>query len=217
MFCSLNKSYHSLIEAEKRDFMKKTLLLLADGFEAYEASVFTDVLGWNLFEGDGSTELVSVGLHSTVTCTWGLTCLPNAQLSEIELTEFDALAIPGGFEEANFYMDAYDETFLDVIRYFDQQKKPIAAICVAALSVAKSGVLKNRQATTYRYPDNPRQDQLAAMGVSVLRDKAIVVDNNIITSSSPATALEVAFWLLEQLTSKENMLKVKARMGFKSE
>ena len=31
--------------------MKKVLLLLADGFEAVEASVFTDVLGWNNLEG----------------------------------------------------------------------------------------------------------------------------------------------------------------------
>jgi len=42
--------------------MKKILLLLADGFEAVEASVFTDVLGWNKWEWDGSTEVVTVGL-----------------------------------------------------------------------------------------------------------------------------------------------------------
>lgn len=40
--------------------MKRILLLLANGFEAYEASVFTDVFGWNLYEGDKSTELISV-------------------------------------------------------------------------------------------------------------------------------------------------------------
>ncbi|HAU35641.1 MAG TPA: DJ-1 family protein, partial [Lysinibacillus sp.] len=37
--------------------MKKIMLLLANGFEAVEASVFTDVLGWNKWEGDGSTEV----------------------------------------------------------------------------------------------------------------------------------------------------------------
>ena len=34
--------------------MKKILLLLANGFEAYEASVFTDVFGWNRSRGDDS-------------------------------------------------------------------------------------------------------------------------------------------------------------------
>ena len=35
------------------------------------------------------------------------------QLNEIELDEFDALAIPGGFEETNFYEDAFSEEFLN--------------------------------------------------------------------------------------------------------
>jgi len=32
--------------------MKRVLLLLANGFETYEASVFIDVLGWNLVDGE---------------------------------------------------------------------------------------------------------------------------------------------------------------------
>lgn len=40
--------------------MKNVLLLLADGFETLEASVFIDVIGWNLVEGDCSTE---IGVH----------------------------------------------------------------------------------------------------------------------------------------------------------
>lgn len=194
--------------------MKKVLLLLANGFESYEASAFTDVFGWNLYEGDQSTELVSVGLHSVLACTWGYSCIPMRQLNEIDLNEFDALAIPGGFEQANFYEDAYNEEFLDVIRYFDQQEKPIAAICVAGLAVAKSGVLTNRAGTTYRFENNPRQDQMRAFGVQVRSDERIVEDRNIITSSSPETALDVAFHLLEKLTGQENIQEVKRRMGF---
>lgn len=194
--------------------MKKVLLLLANGFESYEASVFTDVFGWNLYEGDQSTELVSVGLHSVLDCTWGYSCIPMRQLNEIDLKEFDALAIPGGFEQADFYEDAFNEKFLSVIRKFDQQNKPIAAICVAGLAVAKSGVLTNRAGTTYRFENNPRQDQMRALGVQVKSDERIVEDRNIITSSSPETALDVAFLLLEKLTDQENTQEVKRRMGF---
>lgn len=92
--------------------MKKILLLLANGFEAVEASVFTDVFGWNKFEGDGTTELITAGLHPKLTCTWNFTVIPEMLVSDINVKEFDALAIPGGFEEANFYEDAYDERFL---------------------------------------------------------------------------------------------------------
>lgn len=104
------------------------------------------------------------------------------------MADFDALAIPGGFAEAGFYTDAFAPKFLDVIRHFDGKNKPIAAICVAALSLGKSGVLKNRRATTYAFPNNPRQAQLRQMGVNVQPNARIVRDGNIITSSSPETA-----------------------------
>jgi len=42
--------------------MKKVLLFLAEGFETFEASVFIDVIGWNLFEGDGTTQLFTCGI-----------------------------------------------------------------------------------------------------------------------------------------------------------
>ncbi|MGO3791593.1 MAG: hypothetical protein ACTJG1_09045 [Enterococcus gilvus] len=50
--------------------------------------------------------------------------------------------------------------------------------------------------------------------MKVKREERIVEDRNIITSSSPETSLDVAFLLLEKMTSRENMLKVKERMGF---
>ena len=194
--------------------MKKVLLLLANGFESYEASVFTDVFGWNLYEGDQNTELVSVGLHPGLSCTWGYSCIPMRQIEEVDLNDFDALAIPGGFEQANFYEDAFSEDFLSIIQHFDQANKPIAAICVAGLAVAKSGVLTDRFGTTYRFKNNPRQDQMKEYGVLVQSNERIVEDRNIITSSSPETALDVAFRLLELLTNEENTAEVKRRMGF---
>ena len=194
--------------------MKKVLLLLANGFESYEASVFTDVFGWNLYEGDQNTELVSVGLHPVLSCTWGYSCIPMRQIDEVDLNDFDALAIPGGFEQANFYEDAFSEDFLSIIQHFDKANKPIAAICVAGLAVAKSGVLTDRFGTTYRFKNNPRQDQMKEYGVLVQSNERIVEDRNIITSSSPETALDVAFRLLELLTNEENTAEVKRRMGF---
>ncbi len=192
--------------------MKKVLLLLADGFEAVEASVFTDVIGWNKTDGDGTTELVTVGLREKLKCTFNFTVIPEMQVSEISVDEFDAVAIPGGFEEAGFYEDAYSEDFLNVIREFNKKGKIIASICVGALPVGKSGVLIGRNATTYNC--SIRQKQLSEFGANVLGDEPIVIDGNIITSYNPSTAFDVAFKLLEMLTSKENCNKVKELMGF---
>ena len=193
--------------------MTKTLLLLANGFEAVEASVFTDVLGWNKWEGDGSTEVVTVGLHEQLQCTWNFTVTPEKLLHDINLEEFDALAIPGGFEEAGFYEDAFSDAFQQVIRHFDERKKPIATICVASLTLGHSGILHNREATTYNHPTSKRLEQLQSYGAKIV-NKRIVQTEHIITSSNPGTAFEVAFLLLEMLTSVENTNKVKDLMGF---
>jgi len=194
--------------------MKKICLLLPNGFEAVEASVFTDVLGWNKEEGDGSTEVVTVGTRSELKCTWNFTVIPEKVLSEVTVEEFDALAIPGGFETAGFYEDAFRPDVLEFIREFDRQGKVIASICVAALVIGKSGVLEGRNATTYNLNGRKRQIQLAEMGAHVLTDQPIVIDNNIITSYNPSTAFDVAFALLESLTSTENTNHVKKLMGF---
>ena len=61
--------------------------------------------------------------------------------------------------------------------------------------------------------DGKRRKELEAFG-AYIQDEAVVVDDNIITSTSPATALEVAFALLRMLTSQDNEEKVKAAMGF---
>jgi len=192
---------------------KKVLLLLAQGFEEYEASVFTDVMGWSRAEGLEGVDLLTAGIRKQIKGTWNLLVEPQAQLKDIHLDDFDALAIPGGFEETGFYEDAYAEEFLDVIRHFNQAGKPIASICVGALPVAKAGVLKNRNATTYDLSGGHRRKQLAAMGAMV-KNHPIVTDDNIITSIGPATAVEVAFMLLEMLTSADNVQAVKHHMRF---
>ncbi|MGE7879705.1 DJ-1/PfpI family protein [Peribacillus muralis] len=193
--------------------MKKVLLLLSNGFEAVEASVFTDVLGWNKLEGDGSTDLVIVGLHEQLACTWNFIVKPEFTIDQVNLDDFDALAIPGGFEEAGFYDDAYDQRFLEVIKDFHDKKKIIASICVGALPLGKSGILKGRKATTYNHPTSIRQTQLKDFGALVVNEPIVVTDN-IITSYNPSTAFGVAFTLLEMLTSKENCNRVKELMGF---
>ena len=45
-------------------------------------------------------------------------------------------------------------------------------------------------------------------------NEEIVIDDNLITSNGPSTAIEVAFILLERLTSIENTLQVRKLMGY---
>ena len=191
--------------------MKKVLLLLAEGFEVLEASVFIDVMGWNLVEGDGSTQLFTCGLRKEMKSSFNQKFMVDYLIHEIEINDFDAIAIPGGFESYGYYNDAYNETFLDIIRQFKAQNKIIATICVGALPTGKSGILKGKRATTYTNPI--RREALQGFEVNVINEP-IVVDDNIITSWNPATAVDVALLLLELLTSKNNSEKVRQLMGF---
>jgi len=192
---------------------KKVLLFLSQGFEAYEAGVFTDVIGWSRELGIEPVDMISTALRPEIKCKWNLIVRPEIAFEKINIDEYDALAIPGGFKNSGYYEDVFDERFQHVIREFDKDKKIIAAVCDAAVPVAKSGVLKDRNATTYDLSDIYGREYLADLGVNV-QDKHIVIDKNIITSTGPATGLDVSFKLLEMLTSQKNVDEVKKYMRF---
>ena len=192
---------------------KKVLLLVPQGVELYEFAAFYDVFGWATEEGAEPVELVCAGLRREVSSTFGLQMLLEHRISDIDVNDFDALAVPGGFEEYGFYQDAYSDEVSSLIRSFDDVGKPIASICVGALPVAKSGVLKGRCATTYALGGGGRRQQLADLGADV-KDQLVVEDGNVITSTGPGTAVEVALRLLAMVTSEDSAGQVRDAMGF---
>ena len=137
-------------------------------------------------------------------------CSPISVCAE----DYDALAIPGGFEEYGYYEEAYRQDTAGLIRAFHKAGKPIASICVGALVLAHSGILEGRKATTYALSGGHRQKQLAEFGAEVQADEQIVVDGNLITSCGPSTAAGVAFRLLEMMTDRESTERVRTLMGY---
>ena len=159
----------------------KVLVFCAKGFETMEFSVFIDVLGWARNDYGYDIQVETCGFQKEVISTFNVPIIVDKLMEEIDVNDYDALAIPGGFEEYGFYEEAYNEKFLDLIKDFDKQNKIIASICVGALPLGKSGILKGKKATTYHLRDAYRQKQLAEFGVNVINQR-IVVDENIITS-----------------------------------
>ena len=191
----------------------KLLVFLAKGFETIEFSAFIDVRGWAKTDFDCKIDVVTCGLNQKVISSFNVPVLVDKVMDEVSADEYDALAIPGGFEEFGFYEEAYNEQLLELIRLFDSQKKWIATVCVGALPVGKSGVLNGRKATTYHLRGAHKQKVLQGFGATIV-NSPIVVDDNIITSYCPQTSYGVALLLLEKLTSHKEMVLVKDAMGF---
>ena len=192
---------------------RKVLVFLAKGFETMEFSAFIDVLGWARNDYGHNLFVETCGFTDKVISTFNVPVIVDKTIGEINVDDYDALAIPGGFGEFGFYEEAYDERFLKLITDFNAKGKIIATICSGAMPLGKSGVIKNRRATTYHLKDAYWQNKLKEFGVIVVNEQ-IVVDCNIITSYCPETAPNVAFELLKMLTSEGEMTVIKKAMGF---
>ncbi len=191
----------------------KVLLFMAKGFELMEFSPFVDIIGWARNDFGHDIHVVTCGFSRQVISTFNVPVIADTLIDEIQADDYAALLLPGGFEDSGFYEEVYDEKFLRLIREFNNKDKIIASVCVGALPLGKSGILKDRRATTYQFKDGLRQAQLRDFGVHVISEP-IVTDHNVITSYCPETAPGVAFKLLELLTSKDEADLVRKAMGF---
>jgi 4-methyl-5(b-hydroxyethyl)-thiazole monophosphate biosynthesis len=200
----------------KVPIVNKVLLLLADGFELIETSGFTDVFAWASFQQEVHITVTCAAIHTQVTPAFGgITVQVNAQLKDLDLSTFDALAIPGGMEWAGFFKDAYSEEFKQVIRHFANHHKPIAAVCVASLSLAAANVLKHKKATVYHSSNGKHKTTLEQNGV-IFVDSPVMKDGNITTSTGPGTAVEVALALLADLTDEQTVQNTRDMMRIPS-
>lgn len=195
--------------------MKKILLIISEGAEILEVAPFIDIFGWNSIVGKKNIILKTAGFHNIISNTWSLKTLPeiNLEEEEIDIDEYDALIIPGGFGFKGFFKDMKNIKFQNIIKSFVAKEKIVIGVCTGVIPLGEAGVLKGIEATTYLYDNDRYFNQLKSYGAIPLREE-IVRAGNIITCSAPKNAIEVGFLLLSLLTDEENMKKVKYNMGF---
>ncbi|HDD72652.1 MAG TPA: DJ-1/PfpI family protein, partial [Candidatus Aenigmarchaeota archaeon] len=166
---------------------------LAEGFEEIEAMTSVDVLRRAGFD------VVTAGLPGTVvTGSRGVRIFTDKKLEDVNMDEFDALVLVGGYP--GYLNLGRSRAVLDAIVNFNSKNKVIAAICGAPSVLAKAGILDEKKATIYpgmeREIPRPRGDR-------------VVVDGNVITSQGPGTAMEFALKIVEVLGGKEKSEKLK--------
>ena len=135
----------------------KILVLAGDFVEDYEIMVPFQALQMvghkvdAVCPGKKKGEQVRTAIHDfegdqTYTEKRGHNFTLNATFDEVNPASYDALVVPGG--RAPEYL-RLNPKVLELVRHFDKEGKPIAALCHGPQVLAAAGVLKGRKVNCY--------------------------------------------------------------------
>ncbi|MGC8812207.1 MAG: DJ-1/PfpI/YhbO family deglycase/protease [Candidatus Aenigmatarchaeota archaeon] len=171
--------------------MKKVLYIIAQqNFRDEELKIPKKIL-----EENGIKVIVASITREEARGMLGMRYKPEITVREANPNEYDALIIAGGTGSPK--LADYPEV-LDIIRRFFEQKKLIAAICVAPYILTKAGVLKGKRATAF--PADFVLIEFRRAGVNYVEED-VVKDENIITASGPEAAEDFGKEIAKVLTS----------------
>ena len=175
---------------------KKVLLMLAEGFEEVEAVTVVDLLR----RADIDVQTVSITGRRIVDGTHGIPVTADIVFEDADFVNAEMIILPGGLPGTTNLLEY--EPLTAQLKEFAAQKKPLAAICAAPMILAAHGILEGKKATIY----SGMEENLA--GAVRCPDK-VVLDENIITSKGPGTAMNFALEIIRFLRSDEASEEVK--------
>lgn len=156
---------------------KAVIIIASNNFRDEELLKPKEVL-----EKNGVTVTIASSSLKEATGMLGAKVKPDILFSNINVSDYDAVIFVGG-SGANEYWD--NPTAHKIAHDANNAKKIVGAICIAPVTLAKAGLLKNKKATTYSSTTNDIKSAGAKYtGADVERD------GNIITASGPAAAQE---------------------------
>lgn len=182
--------------------MSKLVMLFAEGFETGEALVPVDVLR----RGGVEVTMASITDDRTVTSAQGITVSMNALLKELDLTDYDAIVLPGGMPGTTHLGES--ELVREALLTMNEDKKLVAAICAAPGVLGKYGLLNGKEACCY-----PGLEENLT-GAKVSMDK-VVADGNISTSRGLGTAMDFGLHLLARLEGEEKAEQIRESIVYR--
>jgi len=171
--------------------MARVLVPLAQGCEELEAVTIIDLLR------RANIEVVTASLdEDIIVASRGVRLVADVTLADIVDDEFDMIVLPGGMPGAE-NLDR-DDRIHKLIKKHNKMDKFIAAICAAPVILANAGVLMGKRATSYP----GFIDKMSLTDTKILKD-SVVIDDKVITSRGPGTAMDFALELIEKLLGPE--------------
>ncbi len=174
--------------------MKTILVTIAPGFEEIETITVVDIL-----RRAGARVTLAGTLEGILEGSRGIKVQPDELLDNVLEKEFDLIYLPGGQPGTDNLKN--DPRIEQILKKMHQQGKYIAAICAAPTVLLSAGILKNRSITSHPSVQSEFEP------VNYLEER-VVIDDKIITSRSPGTAMEFALKMVEILFGQERMEKV---------
>lgn len=156
----------------------KLLMLIVDQFEDVEAIATMDVLT------RGGDEVIPVSLmgRKDIKPKVFPKVSTDYSIEEIDYEKFDGVIIPGG--PGSFKIMPEMKIVEDIIEYYVEEHKLVAAICAAPHLIGKLGFLKNKNFTVHPGFENQ------VVGGHYLRKCGVVRDGDFITAKSMFYSIE---------------------------
>src|SRR4051794_40460931 len=181
----------------------RVLIVATDGFEEWELFGPREILqkrGAQVLLASPKLEPIQATVHDDP----GKTIRPDLTIDQASADDFDALILPGGVRNPDQLR--LHNNVIELIRDFDDQGKPIGAICHGPWLLVEADLLDGRTATSW---PSIRTD-LRNAGANVV-DEAAVTDGNIVTSRKPDDVEAFTNAIIDLIEDRPEMTEVGAR------
>jgi protease I len=166
--------------------------LLASGFEDSEFKIPYDRLRGAGYE----VEVIGMQAGEQLTGEKGKqTATTDLCIDDAEVASYEGLLIPGGYSPDKLRAD---HRFVEFVKAFDATGRPLAAVCHGPQLLLTAELQRGRTLTAWKTV----QADLRQAGADV-KDQAVVVDDNWITSRKPDDLEAFSAKLLEELGELE--------------
>lgn len=171
--------------------MKKIAILATDDFEDQELTFPYERLR------DAGYKVLIVGPVEgrVITGKKGFKINTDLAIESVTAADFDLLVIPGGYSPDKLRINS---AAVALVKQFFAANKPVAAICHGPQLLISAAVVKGRKLTSWASV----AVDLKNAGANFV-DKAVVIDNNLITSRKPADLPQFVDAIIAKLEESE--------------
>jgi len=181
---------------------KKTVIVLADGFEEIEAITPIDVLR------RCGVEITVAGLDGiSVTGAHGVEFQADCELRTVKAENIGMLILPGGMPGAQHLHDS--GMVVEMVRDVYAGGGYVAAICAAPIVLGRAGILTGKQVTAYPGFES-------RLGGAAYTGNVTEIDGRIITGKGPGASFAFSRRLAEALGKQQAIKTVYEQMFVRS-